>query len=337
MTDTQLLLASVDDYLGPAETRFFGRGYRRAEYTVTDVVVTPSGDGAGTRASVTIQYPADWSKKKDKDLRPHLSTVDMLVLGVQLGEAHLVHALGLDPAARRAAWLRKIVLKAGQAPQEDLVGLAGTAKLRSSTPQEDGTVVTVYDTAVGAMQARCEFVHAPGVANAEPAAFGTLVDALGPAAPRYYGAGFTVEQHRVEDVAVDMAELRATATVRVEPVGDPVPATEGVEGDHQPSLTLVDCFVVNLQLAQVLMYEMDAVPRKDSNTLWMMKTVLTATDPRRPRTEPLATEAAITGKHLVPLRGGTWRNVEISAACGGVTMRCSFAHELPAHVLADLA
>lgn len=343
MAHSPLLLASIDDYLGPAENRFFGRGYRRAEHDVSDVVTTPTGNDAGTRASVTIRYPADWSRKKDADLLPHLSTVDMVVLGVQLAEVHLVNAFGLDPAARRATWLRKIVVKAGSTPQEDLEGLVGTARLRSSKPYDDAlfddTVVTVYDTAIGAMQARCEFVHPHGAADAEagPRSYATLVDALGPAAQRYYGAGFTVNQHHVTNVEVDTANLRATATLRIEPVGEPVPAAEGVEGGYQPAITMVDCFVTNLQLAQVLMYQLDAVPRKDSNTLWMLRTILTAASPHRSYTGgPLSTEAAITNSQLVPLRGGMWRNVEINAACGGVALRASFAHELPADVLTTL-
>ncbi|MGH8968103.1 MAG: AvrD family protein, partial [Actinomycetes bacterium] len=85
MGHTPLLYRSIDDYLGPAQTRFFGHGYRRAQYRVADVTSTPADYAdPGVRATVTIDYPLDWSvKETDVDLRPHLSTVDMLVLGVQ--------------------------------------------------------------------------------------------------------------------------------------------------------------------------------------------------------------------------------------------------------------
>jgi hypothetical protein len=35
----------------------------------------------------------------------------------------------------------------------------------------------------------------------------------------------------------------------------------------------------------------------------------------------------------VPLRGGTWRNVDFTSSCGGVAMHASFAHEIPAELL----
>ncbi len=323
---TALAFESIDDYLGPADGRFFGSGYRRAEYHVSDVVVTPL---TGTRSTISIRYPADWSKKKDGvDLRPHLSTVDMLVLGVQLSEAHLTHAHGLDAAARRDCWLRKVTLRAGTAPQEDLVGMEGTAGLREMTPAAGGDFVSTYDCVIGAMRARCEIQHPVGRAATGTAAFGSIDDVLDDAATRYYGTGFTTQRHRISDVGVDLVNLRASGDVSIEPTGA-VPA-EGIDGAGQPSVSLVDCFVTNLQLAQILMYELDSIRRQDSNTLWMLKTVLETSSPYRPWSPPQVSSVAITGKHQVPLRGAVWRNVDLHGECAGVTMRSSFAHELPA-------
>jgi len=334
---TALAFESIDDYLGPADGRFFGSGYRRAEYHVSDVVVTPLGaEGAGTRSAISIRYPADWSKKKHGvDLRPHLSTVDMLVLGVQLSEAHLTHAHGLDGAGRRDCWLRKVTLRAGTAPQEDLVGLEGTARLREMTPAAGGDYVATYDCVIGAMRARCEIQHPVGRLAPGAAAFGSIDDVLGDAATRYYGTGFTTQPHRISDVGVDLENLRASGSVWIEPTGA-VP-TEGIDGARQPLVSVVDCFVTNLQLAQILMYELDSIRRQDSNTLWMLKTVLETASPYRPCSLPLVSSVAITGKHLVPLRGAVWRNVDLHGECAGVTLRSSFVHELPAETLTEKA
>ena len=338
MTATSLLLHSIDDYLGPSEGRFFGGGYRRARYQVDGIVVTPHGPAAGSVATVSIGYPADWSRKaRSVDLRPHLSTVDMLVLGLQLSEVHLVRAHGLDGALRADAWVRKVTLRAGAEPQEDLDGMPSSAKPVSTTPVpgSDGRYVSVYDASVGAMRARYEIEHRTGsAAPAAPAAFATLDDALGPAAGRYYGAGFQHQRQQIEDVHVDLAGLRSSATVRIGTADGTAPPAEGLDGARQPLVSVIDCFVVNLQLAQIMMYEMDAVRRQDSNTLWMVRTVLECAAPRRPWTDTLTASARIAEKYLVPLRGRTWRNVQIQGECGGVTLRAAFAHELPAEAAA---
>ena len=332
-TRTQLAYGSVDDYLGPAETRFFGRGFQRAEYQISEVRVQPGReDRPEVRATVSVSYPADWSRKRDNiDLRPHLSTVDMLVLGVQFSEVALLHTYELDEEQRRDLWVRKVTLTAGTTPQEELTGLTGSAVPRETRPAPDSadTQISVFDCAVGVMRARVEIEHPTRQARAATGTYSSLEDVLGAPGLRYYGDGFKLRRQYVENVRVDMMELRATADVRLDPAGSES-ATRGVDGRYQPSVSLVDCFVTNLQLAQVLMYELDGVPRQESNTLWMLRTVLDAAKPVRPFGEALPTEVAITGKHLVPLRGGTWRNVEIRGGCGGVDLRASFAHELPA-------
>lgn len=339
MSRPTLLFPSIDDYLGPGETRFFSRGYRRATYDVRDILVTP-GDGAPacTTATVSIAYPRDWSTKADNvDLRPHLSTVDVFVLGVQLAEVHLTHTYGLSAADRRVMWLRRVTIRAGGAPQEELDGLVCSAAPRSTKPAAGGTgAVTVFDCRIGAMQVRCEFEHPLSGLAVDMAAYPTLDAALGPATGRYFGDGFKYRQQYVEDVNVDMAGLRGTASTRIEPIDGGSDVTGGTEAAYQPSVTMVDCFVVSLQLAQVLMYEMDSIARQESNTLWMLKTVLEAPGPLRPYTASLTARTEITDSHLVPLRGSTWRNVELSGELAGITLRCSFAHELPAGWAPDI-
>ncbi|GAA3760406.1 hypothetical protein GCM10022402_42880 [Salinactinospora qingdaonensis] len=127
-----------------------------------------------------------------------------------------------------------------------------------------------------------------------------------------------------------MDALTAAATVGLHTVQGARPTPEGIEGDYQPSVTMVDCFVVNLQLAQVLMYEMDGIRRSDSNTLWMLNTVLEAQHPHRSTAPPLRAHTNVTNKHLLTLRGDTWRNVDLAGTLAGVELRCSFAHQLPA-------
>jgi hypothetical protein len=61
----------------------------------------------------------------------------------------------------------------------------------------------------------------------------------------------------------------------------------------------------------------------------MVRTFLESDSANRPYTAGLSATTAITRKHLLPMRGGTWRNVDFTSSCGGVTMRASFAHEIP--------
>jgi avirulence D protein (AvrD) len=329
MTAESLLrLDSVSDYLGPAETRFFGHGFRRATHVVRSVTVESTSDSGVVGCLVDVGYPVDWSRKSvSQDLRPHLSTVDMLVLGVQLSEAHLVCGLGLDDAQRRAAVVRRIELRAGNEPQEDLTGMHGSARLVSTTELEDdpGRSLSVYDCRVGVMRATCHLEHATRTARTGSWRADSLADILGEPHERYYGAGFTTRGQTVETVRVDRSASRASAGLRLL---DAEERGAGLDGDQLAGPTLVDGFVAVLQLAQILMYELDSLRREDTNTLWMLRTTI-----ERTGLEPTAVTgpvwAELSAKRLLSLRGGRWRNVDIAGGCAGVDLRASFAHELP--------
>jgi hypothetical protein len=333
MANSQLFFDSMEDYLGPAATRFFATGYRRVCHQVLDVRTT-CGDCEipGAEATVTVEYPHDWSKKTEAmDILPHLSSVDMMVLGAQLCEAHLSHAYGLDAEARRRMRLKRVTLRAGTTPQEDLVALKASATLRKTNvlPEDDSRFLSVYRCKIGVMQAGFDIEHEICERPAADAAYASIDEILGPAATRYYGEGFTCGRHVIDDVRVDMAALRADATVQFGLTLDGRLPTDGVDGASHPSISVIDCFVVSLQMVQVLLYEMDSLTRQDSDTLWMLSTVLEAPEAWEPYSGPVAASAGITSKHLVVLNDRDWRSVTIEGACGGVKLRCSFAHRLP--------
>jgi len=323
---------SIDDYLGPGETRFFSKGYRRVEYYVSNIVSSPADSpDAGAHATLSVKYPRDWSKKTNVDLRPHLSSVDTLILCAQLCEIHLTHAYGLDHNQRRTMWLRRVKLRAGSTPQEDLDGLTATAKLRQTKeiPNIANTFLSVYDCQIGSMQARCEIEHQISLPATTQAYFGTLEDILDPSENRYYGEGFKFKGQRINDVQLDIEQLHAQASIEIEPTVNAQTIFDGIEGKYQPAISMVDCFVINLQMAQVLMYELDSIKRSESSTLWMLQTILEAPSPFRPHTG-LTVHTSVTGKHLLQLRGGAWRNIDINGSCGGIQLSCSLAHALPA-------
>lgn len=343
-TRRRLLLPSIDDYLGPGATRFFARGYQRATYRISGVEADAADlHGTGARATADIGYPANWSKKhEDGDLRPHLSTIDALVLGVQLAQLHLAHAYRLTVDDQRHMRLRKVVLRAGGAPQEDLRDVPIAARLVSTeiSPSSPYRFTSRHDCTVGSLRVRTEIEHDITARATEPRHYASFDDVLGPGARRFYGEGFKDRRHAITNVRVDMDALHALAEVHFPAEEQGRSVGDGLDGHLQPSVSLVDAFVINLQLVQVLMYELDAVPRSGSNTLWMMQTVLESAAPQAlPHLPdaPLIAQARLTGKRLQSLRGGTWRSVEIEAGLADISLRCAFAHELPAEAAARAA
>jgi hypothetical protein len=320
-----LQFSSIDDYLGPGATRFFGSGYRRVSYGWHDFEVGGPG-GSHVRAAASVSYPTDWSKKRDAvQLRPHLSTIDAMILGTRSAELCLVRRHGLDLRQRRAAWLRKLEINAAATPYEDgLDKLPVEAKLNTTQKAHDGMDrwVSSFDCRVANMKVRCEIEHElPDHGDS-----GRIVADIG--SRGLYGEGYRHPSQAIEDITIHLPDERAEAVVRVDVGCRETALGEGLEAYYRPSVSAIDSFVVSLQLGQVLLYELDGMTRVNSNTLWMRHTSITTDTPYRPADRPFAVEVHLEDSRLVNLRDATWRTATIVGETQGVLTRCAVAHQL---------
>lgn len=325
MSSSVLTFTTIEDYLGPAETRFFGAGYRRALYDYSPLTF----DGRSVTGVLGVEYPTDWSRKKaGSDLRPHLSTVDTMLVGAQLADALLCLTRGLDDDARARSRITGLVLQAGTRPEEDLDSISLSASVKRSVPgpQDDETTTTVV-ASVGAMRVRCQVVHPSGTETEVPPTTCTLESVVGAGSSRFWGDGYRRRQQHLTGVTADVGALTALAVLDV--TGRDGSTPHGIEAEENAFPGLVDVFVSSLQLAQVLLYEMDGVSRSESATLWMQQTTLVRDETTPDRSEPVPIGVHVTDAELLQVHGATWRNIQFTARAAGITQRSTFAHRLP--------
>lgn len=317
---------TIDDYLGDSGTRFFSSGYRRVRYKFGHSEIASSRSSATMATRVALRYPDNWSKKRTGvSLRPHLSTIDAILLGVQAGEALLTHTFALSDDARRAMWVRRIDIRAGQRPDEELDELPVTAQLAETRQGTDRGTTARVDCRVGAMRVRCE-IDCPGARFRERTSeYESLDELVGPPENRYYGTGFGAVGHRIAGLDIDLAALRATAEVDV----TPTTTSAGIEGAYQPTPTIVETFAAGLQLGQVLLYTVDAMTRSDSDTLWMRTTSIVNPHPRQRRLAALPLTVTLGDPKLIEMSGRRWRTATILAVLDDISFTCATTHALP--------
>lgn len=336
MTRARSPVLSVDDYLGPAELRFFGGGFRRVRQRLDDIRVAVRPEAARASARACVRYPPDWSAKSTgRPLRPHLSSIDALVLGAQLAEILLAHTYGLDAGARSRMWLRQLDLRAGVRPQEDLDRLAvhGVVRPEASAHVSDGLRTTTVLARVGSMEVRCEVQHEKGGgwgAGGGEVLHPSAVTALGSPSRHYFAHLFRHRRQGVTHLTVDRTAGRVDATAHVTPApGEDPLACAGLEAAYAPSVSMVDAIAVTGQLAQVLLYALDGLDRRDSQTLWLRRATLTTPRPLRPLDRAFPVHARIEDTHRPRLAGDTWRVCDLGYTFHGITGSFSVAHRLP--------
>ncbi|CAL2071461.1 conserved protein of unknown function [Streptomyces murinus] len=334
---------SVDDCLGAAEKRFFGGGYKRVGHEIRDLRVASDGSGAGfARATARLAYPADWSTKSgSRSLRPHLSTIDAAVLAIELAEIYLVCAFGLSEEQRRSMWLRRLVMRAGAEPQEDLLEFPVRAVHRktgadlgpATGTETEPLSISNLECQVGAIKVTLDIAHAPGNGGAATAALWLADGFLGDPAKRFYGEGFRKRTQHIRDVAIDLDSQHVTSLVDVVPDEPAHLYDQGFAGRFQPSVSAVDGMIVLAQLAQSMLYSLDRVERGSSNTLWMRRVALESTGPERQIRGPFPVSTKISRTRLLNFQGGVWRTSEWTADFHGIHFAYSLGHEIPASEL----
>ncbi|MEU5952208.1 AvrD family protein [Streptomyces sp. NPDC047525] len=334
MSNKELLYGSLDSCLGPGSSRFFGSGYKRVTQGLKDIATDGSTEpGARVTARGTLTYPRDWSRKSDAgELRPHLSSIDALVLAANLAETHLGRAFGLGAAERRRIWLRRADVRAGSTPHEDLADFPVEGRLVAvdGPTGERGLLASTFDCLVGRLKVRCTLVHEQGGGAGTPATYADEAQALGPARARHYGVGYKQREQHAEQVRVDLDRQEIRGLQRVVATDEDA-HTCGAEAAYGPSVSLVDALVGVAQLSQILLYAQDGLSRGSSDTLWMRRFVISAGTPVRPLGHSFTPTVRTANSRLLSMGDARWRTAELAVDdFAGIDGRCWLAHRLPA-------
>jgi len=316
--------AHIDRHLGPASGRYFGEGFKRVDHALTGLRVA----GRTIAAEATLSYPDDWSRKSSGTLRPHLSSVDGLVIAGELADAWLTHTFGLSLDQRRRAWLRAFEMRVA-APTEELASFGVVASHDDCVPALGARCdfVSTFRCHIGTIRVTCAVEHDIAHRGAGEGRYATADELLGDAARRHYGDAYKRRTQRIDRVAVSRRDETLRATVAVDdPLGD---VDDGLGGAYAPSLSMVDSLLSMAQLAQALAYKLDGVERAKSNTFWMRRLSFQAGTPVHPLAERHAATLGAPRSRLLTVGGVAWRALDLSGRLGEFETRGSIAHALP--------
>ncbi|WP_040798459.1 AvrD family protein [Nocardia higoensis] len=323
--------SSYDEPLGPRATRYFGEGYRKVGPELSALRLgNTARPGARHSAVARLEYPAAWSTKKHRELVPHVSSVDTVMLAATLCDAAVTRARGLNPEQSARTWVRHGAVRAGAAPHEDLEHIPVTAEVTALA--EDGdSAETTFKFQVGNLAGTLTLVHelgagsGPEVEGIEP--FDSLAEIFGPA-PHYYLTGVKDHSLTATELSVDAEASRVTGRQTVRPGAEN--EYVGAESAYWDSVSPIDAIVGAAQLSQILLYQMDSLDRTNSDTLWMRKLEFFSEAPPRPSAEEFDGTVEIKRASIIDRGGQRWRSADLLIKeFQGVTGSCLLAHRLP--------
>lgn len=316
---------SINDILGPSENRFFSSGYRRSECRITDLILCASGEREYCfEAIASISYPKDWSiKEHSMDMRPHLSTIDMLTLSIKMIETYLMGCFDQSSTDVNRISFRELSIHAGNKPQENLDNIPITVKLRCSEPTKDdpSRCISTYECHAGYLRAVCQVEYSCGKTKSGIFKYCSINNISDDIRSSYYDRGYKEQMHIISDVKLDIENMIATSNVEIV-------VNRKQRYDSWPeTVSYIDAFVICSQLAQSLLYSLDNVTRDETSTLWMIRTHFSETLQCAEKT--LKAKAIISSSLIIELNGNRWRNAEVVGTLGNKIVKITFAHALP--------
>ncbi|WP_227983300.1 AvrD family protein [Nocardia spumae] len=319
MSTDQIAYPDIDAVLGDRAGRFFGEGYKRIQHEIFDITVEARAQGPKLSAVAGVRYPLDWSQKSTRVLTPHLSSIDCSIFGFRL-LAVILRECGVSDADIGRCWMPYVQFSSGTVATENLDRFPIEATVTGSTE----TTLTISGSFGSTME--LEAVVALPTPPRLPAP-GPARPVAEPAGGYSRGPVYRRGQY-LRDIRLDSDGTGASAQFALAPVDSDSVGT-GVADSYQPSITLVDATVILAQLSQVVLYELDNIARKDSETLWMRRMTARADAPPPPYTPGSAT-TRMARSMVLGFGGGKWRISNWEAEFAGCSIRYDLAHQLPA-------
>ncbi len=319
------LFDRIEDFLGEKNKRFFSHGYKHTTRRIFNIVLTKLGAEAVCQVSV----PEDWSLKGKTPQVIHLSSIDALLIALQLSEAYCVVRYHLSESQRREMTIKSFSMKADVKPLEDLSSFRAIVGLLlvhdnilSLTSNVGGMHMEIkLQLPILRNNLQNKFALFPN----EIAHYKTIDDILGKADTNLYGGRFADAIHNIKNVSVDLGLSSVTSEVdgnfpRRSDYG-------GMETMLNQSASPIDVMVIISQLIQCYLYLLDGISRANSSTLWMRSMTLHVSDGTNQDDMPASINILRSEKILVD--GIPWRCAYVRGNFCGMTIFYSVGHALP--------
>lgn len=323
---------SVNSMLGKAEDRYFGEGYRNVLQNLHNIKITNNIDSLPEiTAALTLKYPEKWSQKAGQAERaPHLSTLDALLVAMQLTEVILLASTDITHDAISCVWARRVVIRAGAQAVEDLGKVQISGKLADYKHEGTPLLPDIHSFTtrfvIGSLKVELEVVvpHLTIISKNQTRVYNKPDEVLGKSDKRYFGEGFKNDFMTLSDGwLIDNKSIH-------------IPIHRDVSGNYSDisssyilNPTFVNCILGLAQISQMILYSLDHIDRSISDNLWMRHVELVAQGPYSHAEKDFEAVATVSRTRLIPAKGKTWRVTDFLGKFGSVHARYNLAHALP--------
>lgn len=297
----------ADEILGDYETRYFGAGHKRTNYRLRGNEFVES--------KAEVYQTAGWSEKDGCQMKPHLSTIDGVILAVMYVEKYMQERC--SQIILNNMFLYSFEIKAGAAPVEDLTDITLNMKKEEVLENE-----MHFEIAVEGMNIRLHFKRVK--VQLSNIVFCTKEKDV--EKPHYFSEHLKNVKYNIGDICFD--ESMIACIVSREEKKEVY--YDGIGCLLSNSMSILEWLIIFSQMGQLLAYKIDLINRQESETLWM-KNVAAEMDFPVLYEESMAVSGGVVKSSMLNIREKMWRVFEMSGTAynGNIRFKGKIAHILP--------
>ncbi len=323
---------TIDDILGSKDKRFFSNGFKNITHIFNDVSINPRLNKMAANCSAV--YPENWSVKKNgTKLKPHLSTLDIMVFAFCLDTFYINYVYQLSKEQVENIWIRKVTIKAGNEPKLELDDIAIHTRFISTKEDSlhEGRYSSTFSNEIAGFTIVIELDHMINSLNSEEGYYHSL-DEAGSTIQNYCRS--VVDRNKlydISDICIDKNNHSLSSRVNISRLGDIASFEEGCEVDNG-IYSIIDIFACASQQMQALIYTVDNIQRKNSNNLWMRKVEIEYNKPVS-YLEGFTQFVHINKSKTLRMKNSTWQIADLKCSIDSplnpICVNVSLAHEIP--------
>ena len=323
---------TIDDILGDREKRFFSNGFRNVSYSLKNIKITSGSTEINAVGSVF--YPDNWSVKKDgTQLKPHLSTLDVLLLSLYVNILHINTTYCLTKSQQAQTWVKSLKIKAGSEAYFDMsqVKIKSKATCMENADSYLGDYTSKYINNIEGFKVEIEFDHTINKKDENDKYITDMNEVFGNLKNDYYSLLYRFTNYDISKTDFDMENKTITSLISIENSCKDF-VKEGTSSYYYPYYSMIDTFVCSAQQMQALIYYLDGIDRKCSNNLWMRKVCMKYKKPFR-NIDGFKQTVKINKTTIINVNGHKWRMADFE--CGidhpdsPFSLCVSLTHQLP--------
>ncbi len=323
---TNEVYKTIDEILGDKDKRFFSSGFKNVRHLFNSISISPCQNELTAKCSAI--YPENWSVKDDGTvLKPHVSTLDILVFAFCLNTLFVSHMYQLNNNQISDTWIKKVTIKAGSEPEYKLEDIDINTRFLSTAEIGNDRYNSVFSNEIAGFNIVIELEHYITSTTTEDIYYSSINDACSAI------AGYCsqlVDKNKIYDlsnICIDKNSQSLSSNVNIR-------KTNTISDNNIYSV--IDLFACASQQMQALIYQVDSIERKCSNNLWMRKVEIEYKKPVS-TLKSFRQSVYISKSKILRMKESTWRIADfkciVDSPSNPLSVSVSLAHEIPESVI----